>query len=186
MRTYCKLRVISVGFFMSQPKSQNRMHSLLGGAGALACAVIPLTFSPAAAMAPIIVSGMVDIHFGSFTESGAGGTVVINPAGGRTVGGAVMEVGGGGLEQRGRFNVTGSTGMAMDVDVTPTSVTISNGGDTMVVNNFNLITVGGGDSATITLAAASSQYYIGATLVVGAGQASGTYSGNYTLTVNYQ
>lgn len=173
---------------MSESKPRNKISSMLGGAGVFATVLIPLTVMPrhVFASAPIIVSGTVDLHFGSFTESGAGGTVVVTTAGARTVTGSVTEITGGGLERAGSFNVSGSTGLAMDVDVTPTSVNISNGGDTMVVNNFNLVSVAGGDSNVITLAAPSSAFAIGATLNVGSGQASGVYTGHYTLTVDYQ
>jgi type 1 fimbria pilin len=41
------------------------------------------------------------------------------------------------------------------------------------------------DTATGTLSGSNS-HYVGATLAVGAGQTAGTYSGSFTVTVNYQ
>jgi len=152
-------------------------------------AVIPLSVMPQSAKAAlsIVVSGTVDLNFGTMTETGGGGTMVVDTTGARTPTGAVTAVAGGGLASQGIFSVSGSTGLAIDVSMTAAAFTVSNGGGaTMVVNNFNLVTNAGGATRTITLAANPSTFPLGATLNVGAGQAAGTYIGNYTINANYQ
>ncbi len=165
-----------------------RKTSLIKGVSVLA-AVIPLTAVPnqAHALLSIAVSGTVDINFGSLTETGAGGTAVINTAGARSVTGAVTAVTGGGFVSEGVFSLSGSTGEAIEVSMAAGPFTVSNGGGgTMVVDSFNLVTNAGGVMQTITLAVNPSTYPLGATLNVGAAQAEGTYVGNYTLNANYQ
>lgn len=152
-------------------------------------AVIPLSILPRSAHAvlSIVISGTVDINFGSLTETGAGGTAIVNTAGARSVTGSVSAITGGGLESNGVFSLSGSTGLAIDVSMTAAAFTVSNGGGgTMSVNNFNLVTNAGGATRTITLAANPSTFPMGATLNLSAGQAAGTYIGNYTMNANYQ
>jgi len=77
--------------------------------------------------------------------------------------------------------------LAIEVSMTAAAFTVSNGGgDTMSINNFNLRTNAGGSSITVTLAAATETFPMGATLNISAGQASGDYLGNYTMSANYQ
>lgn len=168
-------------------KSRFKLSSL-GRAGAVA-AVIPLSLIPQKAMAQatIVVSGVVDMHFGTMTETGAGGTMVLNTVGARTPTGSVSTITGAGLASQGEFSLSGSTGLAIDVSMSAAAFTVSNGaGDTMSINNFNLVTNAGGATRTITLAAATETFPMGATLNVSAGQASGDYLGNYTISANYQ
>ena len=152
----------------------------------LAVSLIPVTVAPQLALAAtpitIVVSASQDLNFGTITAGTAGGTVVINTLGARSVTGTVTAVTGAGLEGQGTFNVSGSTGLAMDA----TSFTISNGTDSMAVDNFNLLTNAGGTAGTITLVATSSTFPLGGTLNVGVGQANGTYTGTYTINVSYQ
>ena len=73
----------------------------------------------------------------------------------------------------------------MDVVVTTPSISITSGANSMTVNNFNLITNGGGDSVSLP-AQPFVEVPIGATMNVGATQASGSYSGNFTVEVTLQ
>ena len=162
--------------------------SLLKKTGVVA-ALVPLSMLPQKvfAQATIVVSGVVDMHFGTMTETGAGGTMVLNTAGARTPTGGVTAVTGAGLASQGEFSLSGSTGLAIDVSMTAAAFTVSNGGgDTMSINNFNLRTNAGGSSITVTLAAATETFPMGATLNISAGQAAGDYLGNYTMSANYQ
>jgi hypothetical protein len=164
-------------------------EKVLGATSMVAIVLIPLSILPGLAMAalPISVSASVALNFGTLTDGGAGGTVVVNTAGVRTTTGSVSAISGGGLVAQGVFNVSGSTGVAMDVSVTAPTVNVSNGGGaTMSVNVFNLVTNAGGANNTITLIAGTNTFPLGATLNVGGGQAAGTYVGNYTLNVIYQ
>ena len=150
--------------------------------------LVPLSFSAQKVWAQVtIVAGSSAIlNFGSMSAGAAGGTVVINTAGARSTTGSVVGVTGAGLISQGVFYVNGSTGLPIDITVTSPAFTLTNGGDTMTVNNFNLLTNAGGNSGTITLAANPTTFPIGATLNVGPAQAAGTYTGSYTINVNYQ
>lgn len=169
-------------------KTTVRKLCLLKGAGVMAV-IIPLSIvpQPAQAALSIVISGTVDLNFGTMSETGAGGTMVMDTVGIRTPTGAVTAVTGGGLSSEGIFSLSGSTGLAIDVSMTAASFTVSDGGaNTMTVNNFNLLTNAGGATVTITLAANPSTFPMGATLNVGGGQVDGTYIGNYTMNANYQ
>ncbi|MCI5060769.1 MAG: DUF4402 domain-containing protein [Alphaproteobacteria bacterium] len=154
----------------------------------LASVLIPLGFSPnpAHATLTIVVSGTVDLHFGSMTESGAGGTMAIDTAGTRTAGGGVTAIAGSGLHSQGVLSIAGSTGVAIDVSMTAATFTVDDGGAgaPMNVNGFDIN--GGGATVTVTLAANPSTFPLGATLNVNAAQVAGSYSGTYTVSANYQ
>ena len=138
-------------------------------------------------LTPITVSGSQGLHFGSMTETGAGGTMLIDTAGARTPGGGVVAVTGAAAEQAGVIRLVAGTGIAIDLSMAATAYTVSDGGgNTMSVNNFNIRTNAGGTAETVTLAAATETFPLGATLNVGAGQTAGTYNGAYTLNANYQ
>lgn len=138
----------------------------------------------------IVVDGTVDLHFGSFTDSGAGGTVVMDVADGRTTTGATTAVTGSIPATSGVISVTAATGLAIDLSITGApgaTFTVSDGlANTMVVSAFNIDTNAGGDAAVVTLAAATETFPLGATLTVGAAQVAGTYAGTYDLVANYQ
>lgn len=138
-------------------------------------------------LAPIAITSPTSLHFGSVTVTAATGTVVINTAGARSVTGAVTAVAGAALESQGVLSITAATGLAIDLSMAATSYTVNDGGgNTMVVNNFNLVTNAGGTAEIITLAAATETRALGATLNVGASQVPGTYTGTYSLVANYQ
>jgi len=141
---------------------------------------------PAMAQATIVVSGTQNLHFGTFASGPSAGTVVIDPAGGgRSQTGGVTLVSGAGLAANGVISLTGSTGINITLSMTNTSFLISNGADSMTVNNFNFNTAAGGSSTVINLAATTETIPLGATLQVSAGQAQGTYTGNYTVNAVY-
>lgn len=153
----------------------------------LLATIIPLTLvsQKANAQLSIVISGTAALNFGAVSENGAG-TVIVTTAGGRSTTGGITAVTGAGTHSNGVVSLSGSTGLAIDVSMTAGAFTIVDGGNTMVVNNFNLETVAGGATRTITLAANPTTFPIGATLNVGAGQPAGTYIGDYTINANYQ
>jgi hypothetical protein len=150
--------------------------------------MVPLSVLPniANAQATIIVSATEELNFGTITTGGAGGTVVIATAGGRTTTGTVVGVGGAGLESPGIVTIAASTGLAIDLSMTAPSYVVSNGTDTMIVNQFNLVTNGGGLNESVTLTTNPQSFNVGATLNVTASQAPGTYVGDYVISANYQ
>lgn len=159
----------------------------LGNAIKSACLMIPLGILPHHVNAQAIaLTGTVDLNFGAITETGAG-TVVVNNSGARSVTGGVQGVTGGTFESQGIFSISGITGVNITLSVTSPSFTVSNGsGDSMSVDAFNLVTNTGGASEVITLPASPTTFSVGARLNVSAGQAEGSYIGNYTINAVYQ
>lgn len=92
----------------------------------------------------------------------------------------------GSAVSEGVLSISGVTGVNIDLVMAATSFTVTNGTATMTVNNFNLAVVAGGTAETVTLPASPTTFPVGATLNVGAAQAVGTYTGNYSLTAVYQ
>lgn len=134
-------------------------------------------------LTPIVVSGTVDLNFGSITESSAG-TIVVPPVAAASVTGGVTSLS---TPVVGVIQIAAATGAAITLSMDATAYTVSDGlANTMSVNNFNLVTDAGGTSETITLAASPETRPLGATLNVSAGQTPGTYTGNYTVNANYQ
>lgn len=137
-------------------------------------------------LTPVAITVPTDLHFGSMTESGAGGTMLIDTVGARTPGGAVTAVAGGGLESEAVLSITGATGINIDVDIVGAPITVNSGANTMTVSTFNVGTNAAGSSPTVTLTASPDTFGVGATLTVGAGQAPGTYTGTFQVTAAYQ
>lgn len=151
--------------------------------------LVTLTLCPYAANAqvPILLGSSQVLNFGTIaTSNNAGGTVVIEPGGTRNVSGSVVGVTGGGLEQEGIISIAGSVGLVVDISITNTQFPISDGTNTMVVDNFNLVTVAGGDSLSATLTASTIFLDLGARLNVNPNQPEGTYTGSYGVRTNYQ
>lgn len=157
---------------------------------ALLTTLVPLSFvpfKPAKAALTIVLSGTDVLHFGTITESGAGGTVVISTAGGRTTTGSVSAIGGLGLESNGGFQIAASTGVNITVSVTAPSFNVTDGAaGVMAINNFNIVTAAGGATQIINLGSSPATFPVGATLNVSAAQAPGTYTGTINLNAVYQ
>ena len=130
----------------------------------------------ASIFAPISISSSGDMDFGTMVPTGTAGTVTVTPAGARSSVDVDLF---GGVPAAASFDVTGASGQAYSITL-PSSATLTSGGNTMTVDTFT-------DDAggTPTLAGGSDTFNVGATLNVGATQASGTYSGTFSVTVNY-
>lgn len=154
----------------------------------LCSVLIPLSFVPnlANAQATIIVTATDNLHFGTVTTGGAGGDITITPSGSRTLSGSLIAVNGAGLSAPGVFSITGSTGFLIDLSMDSTFYDIDDGaGGNMRVDNFNLVTDGGGSFEQVSLGTSTEVFNLGATLTIGGGQGEGTYVGNYTINANY-
>ena len=139
------------------------------------------TATAAAVVATAIgIANTVDMDFGSITEAGAG-TVVLATDGSRTTTGGVSLLAGG-PGAAASFDVTGQANQTYSITL-PGSVTLDSGGNTMTANTFVSL-----PTPTGTLNGAGTEtLLIGATLIVGAGQATGSYLSlsAFTMTVNY-
>ena len=127
---------------------------------------------------PITITKTADLNFGTII-SGPAGTVTVSPAGLETASGASI-VSPNPNVSAAQFNVTGEPSTAYSISL-PSSITISNGAQTMTVDNF---TTNPTPSGLLSgLGAQSLQ--VGARLSVLANQAVGSYSGTFSVTVAY-
>jgi Domain of unknown function (DUF4402) len=136
---------------------------------------------------PISLNKTFDMNFGNVAVSSTAGTVVLPAAAGapsRTLTGGVTLPTINGTVTAAAFAVGGEPSYTYAITIPSTDLTITNGAsNTMIVNAF-VCSLG----ATGTLDGTGAQtLYIGATLNVGASQASGSYvSGTpFSVTVNY-
>jgi hypothetical protein len=148
-----------------------------------ACAGAPASFAAdatgtgnATIAAPIGISANNSLEFGSILASGSTGTVTISAAGARTVSN-VTEL--GGTLQAASFDVTGDGTSTYSVSFTDGSLT--GPGTAMSINTFTHDAGG-----TPTLSGGTDSFNVGANLDVGASQTAGSYTGTFTVTVDYQ
>ena len=131
-------------------------------------------------IAPITLTAGTNLHFG--VAYNTGGTVIISTAGVRTGTCAVSAA--LPAHAAGTFTVTGERAQTYTTTVPADgTVTISNGAVTMAVNGFNHNATG--TIPGVAPGTGSETFSVGATLTVGVGQASGTYTGTYPVTVQY-
>jgi hypothetical protein len=141
--------------------------------------------SPASAtiVGPIGISNTTPMNFGNVAVSAALGTVVMDPAGGRTVtGGCTLPVITGGPTAA-VFNVTGAANYTYAITLPAAATTLSDGTNTMTVDTWTST-----PTPTGTLSAGGTQTLtVGATLHVAGSQVAGTYNSvaPFSVTVNY-
>ena len=138
---------------------------------------------------PITVTNTQSMAFGSLIRPTAAGTVTLNAqTGAHTKTASIRWV--GGAFQRGIFTVNGTPNKVVTVSLPIFTLIRSGGPQTMTANTLRM-SVNGGAQATISGtrnlgATGTLTIGIGGRLNVAANQVAGDYSGNYTLTVNYQ
>ncbi len=131
-------------------------------------------------IAPITITPVLDLAFGKLSAN-TGGTVVISTAGARSVGsGTVALVNTGSTQNQATFDITGDGVSTYAITLPGAAATITSGGDTMSVDTFV-----SDPAATGTLTAGAQTVNVGGTLTVGSGQATGSYTGTFTVTVEY-
>ena len=132
---------------------------------------------------PLAISKTVDMNFGNVAVSATAGTVVLTPAGSRSLTGGVTLPTIAGTVAAASFNVTGANNYTYTITLPASALTITSGANTMSVNSFT-----SNPATTGTLSATGSQTLnVGATLNVSASQAAGSYisATPFTVTVNY-
>lgn len=127
---------------------------------------------------PIAIDRNSDLGFGSLVSAG-GGTVTVSPAGARWADGGTTLGSPAGVAPA-SFSVSGDPGLAFSI-VLPSTATLSSGSASMTVDAFTSSPAGTGTLDT----AGQGEVRVGATLQVGASQASGSYSGTFSVTVAY-
>ena len=93
----------------------------------------------------------------------------------------------GGTPKVGRLTIKGSA-FPITVSVEDTSVRLTNGVESVTVDNFNLMTAEGGKQVTITPQAGQNSFTVpvGATLITKPGRLDGTYVGTTRIFANFQ
>ncbi|NNF96445.1 MAG: DUF4402 domain-containing protein [Halobacteria archaeon] len=130
-------------------------------------------------LAPLTITQKYAMDFGDVAGDTASATTVV-----LTTAGATSSADGaftGGSPTAGEFDVTGGDSLAYNITL-PASTTLTSGGDSMTVDNFNHDAGG----APALDGSGKHTFKVGATLNLGAGQAAGVYNGTYTVTVEYQ
>jgi hypothetical protein len=132
---------------------------------------------------PISIAEVVNMNFGNVAvQTAAGGTVVMTPAGVRSVTGGVTLPVINGTVTAASFTVTGQGAYTYAITLPATATTLTSGANTMTATTFTST-----PSATGALTAGTQTLNVGATLNVAAAQAAGLYvSGTpFSVTVNY-
>ncbi|WP_457349824.1 DUF4402 domain-containing protein [Roseateles sp. P5_D6] len=146
-----------------------------------ALAALLLVASAAAPGQTLVNNGA--LSFGAFT-AGSGGTVAVNPGGARTKTGNVILVNQAGTASAAQFTITG-TPSAVFVITLPVDGTVfltDGASGSMALNSF----VSSPSGTGVLGGGGTQQINVGATLTVSNLQATGSYSGSFNVTVNYQ
>jgi hypothetical protein len=131
-----------------------------------------------------------DLNFGKVIPANVAGTVTIDPLGNRTATNGVVLA--GNTHQVAQFAGDGTNGQRVDISLGSNSIQITGPGAPMTVRNF---VIGSTPTAILTTtpqrfrinsATGIFQFPVGATLDVGANQVAGTYTGTWTVTLQYQ
>jgi Domain of unknown function (DUF4402) len=131
-------------------------------------------------IAPITLVKTADLNFGDVVPSGVAGTVTVTPAAVRTAAGGAS-LGNGAAVTAAAFTVGGQGSATYAITLPAAAVTLTAGANTMTVDTFT-----SNPSGTGLLSGGGSQTLnVGANLNVGAAQATGTYSGTFSVTVAY-
>ena len=126
----------------------------------------------------LTITKTADLVYGNLAPGASGGTLVMSPAGVRSTTGTVVTY--SSTFNAASFNVVGTTDATYSITLPSTDVTLTSGGNTMTVNTF-----ASNPSGTGTLTGGSETLNVGATLNVSSGQAAGSYSGTFDVTVDY-
>jgi len=132
-------------------------------------------------IAPLSITQSANLHFGVIWRGTTAGVVTVTPANARSSIGGVTLSGLSPANTAAEFTITGEPTKAITITLPTTDVTITDGTNNMIVNNFQSTPAAG----TYTLTGASTTLNVGADLNVGANQPSGTYTGTFNVSVNY-
>ncbi|NMT62957.1 DUF4402 domain-containing protein [Marinobacter orientalis] len=177
-------------------KVNNKFSLSLLRAGVVFMAAIPAvsfgadatTQSSATVIEPIAITKAADLVFGDFAP-GAGGTVTVSTSGARTAGGTILSTAGN-TPTAAKFDVTGNADSTYSISLTAPA-SLSDGAATpntmalAVFSDLDASNTISGQVSSGTLTAGAQSVYLGGELTVGAGQVAGTYTGDITVTVEY-
>lgn len=157
---------------------------LAGGAtGVYAATAGPATGSAQAIIiAPLTLAHVpaATLNFGTIVSTTAGTVTVAAKDGSVTSTGVTGQIGPTTADQ---FSVVGAAGIPFTVSL-PATITVTSGVNNMTVNTPTSF-CGTGATSTCTAALTGTAIGVGGTLAVTAGQATGTYTGTYALSITY-
>lgn len=128
---------------------------------------------------PISVSESSSLSFGTILAGASQSTIVVSTAGARSLGSGDATLFGG-TPAAAAFDVTGEGSASYSVSFTDGTLTRDGGSETMTVDTFT------DDSGGSISGGGSDSFNVGATLTVAANQVAGSYTGTYTVSVDYQ
>ena len=130
---------------------------------------------------PIAISNTVNMNFGNIAVNATIGTVVLTPAGARSVTGGCTLPTPTGTVSAASFTVSGLSGATYSITL-PAAATTITAVTSMTVDTWTSL-----PTPTGTLTGGSETLTVGATLHVGASQAAGVYTSAtpFSVTVNY-
>lgn len=136
-------------------------------------------------VAPIAITAVSDLAFGSFA-AGPGGTVTVNTGGARSAVGAILV--GSGSVTAARFDITGQAGLTYSIGHSG-STELNNGTATMMLTKFSDLAGVNGSSGNVSSGvldgAGTQSLFVGGKLAVAANQTPGVYAGTVVATVEY-
>ncbi|TPG56491.1 DUF4402 domain-containing protein [Sphingomonas glacialis] len=125
----------------------------------------------------ITVTKSADLYFGKILPSASAATVAVAESGARTCGAGL---GCYDTASSGAFHVVGTNGEVVSVSLDSTTATLSDGASHAMTVDL------GTSTSSLTLAGGAGDFSVAGTLNVGANQVDGTYTGQYSVSVNYQ
>lgn len=132
-------------------------------------------------IAPITLTNPQPMNFGKIAKTELGGAVILSPAGERDfTGNADALVTVGSLHKNAIFTVVGEANTTFAISFT--NGTLEGDGEDMTINAF---TTNQSNNANVSTGTGTMSFNVGATLVVGAEQEAGEYTGTYEVTVTY-
>ena len=123
----------------------------------------------------------VDLAFGGIITDTDGGTVTIAASSAGTPSYAGLPAQLTATTAAAKFTASGQDGATFDITL-PTSATITNGSESMIIDNF----ISSAENNSDVLSGGSTEFFVGATLNIAAGQAAGQYTGEFDVTVTYE
>lgn len=142
---------------------------------------VPRALAGGTLIFPLTLTTKANLDFGLVAANGAG-TVVIDPqTGGLSLTGPLLSLGGNPRPATFVGAARSASVVIIRIPRSPITIRRAGGTETMVVRDF---TLQGQDKRTLARMEAF-EFNVGATLVVGAGQVEGVYSGEFDVTVQY-
>jgi hypothetical protein len=125
-----------------------------------------------------------DLNFGNVIAGASAGSLTVDPAGtASSYSGLIVPT--GSVTQAAGFDITGQPGAQFSITLPATAASLGNG--VSVASFTGKISNGASGTLSGSLDASGKQSFaVGGTLSIGANQAAGTYTGNFSVTVAYQ